>query len=368
MNQTPQSHGPALDAPKLRDLLDFLVESQLADEAADGTRPTPLCIWGSHGLGKTQLVEEHARRKGWRFKTVAPAQFEELGDLHGLPVRHEGGHTAYLPPQWVPREPGPGILLLDDLNRAPDHVLRALMQLLQRYELFSWSLPAGWQIVCTANPEGGDYTITSMDDAMRTRMLNVELSFDAKAWAEWATEAGVDPRGVAFVLTYPEVAVGPRTTPRTLVQFFARLRHIPDLAAQIDRVGTLAKACLEDVTAWEFLSFVRDGLPHLVSPEELLDAAAVGPVIARIKETSVEGDTRRVDRLALLCTRLILTVRRSRYTPTARHGKNVRALLMADILPADLRVGLYRDLQASGDAVAAMLHDAALAERMLEVL
>ena len=56
--------------------------------------------------------------------------------------------TIFIPPKWVPREPGPGILVIDDLNRADDRILRGMMQLLQNFELFaSWRLPPKWQIV-----------------------------------------------------------------------------------------------------------------------------------------------------------------------------------------------------------------------------
>ena len=38
--------------------------------------------------------------------------------------------TVFAPPAWVPTADGPGILLLDDVNRADDRILRGLMQLL----------------------------------------------------------------------------------------------------------------------------------------------------------------------------------------------------------------------------------------------
>ena len=49
--------------------------------------------------------------------------------------------------------------------------------------LSSWSIPRKWQILATANPDNGAYSVTPMDDAMLTRMLHVTLTFDAKAWA-----------------------------------------------------------------------------------------------------------------------------------------------------------------------------------------
>ncbi|MCP4130117.1 MAG: hypothetical protein GY754_03770 [bacterium] len=35
---------------------------------------------------KTQLVQDFAHSRGWKFAYCAPAQFEEMGDLHGMPL------------------------------------------------------------------------------------------------------------------------------------------------------------------------------------------------------------------------------------------------------------------------------------------
>ena len=136
-----------------------------------------------------------------------------MGDLNGLPVLTDDGRTAFAPPAWVPAAVGPGILLIDDINRADDRILRGLMQLLSEFRLSSWALPSSWQIVATANPEGGEYSVTPMDDAIRSRMMHVTLAFDAAAWAAWAGRNGIDERGIDFVLAYPEIVSGRRTTP-----------------------------------------------------------------------------------------------------------------------------------------------------------
>lgn len=86
-----------------------LVEHQL--ERAD--RPVPVCIWGVHGIGKTELVREIASDRGIPMVYLAPAQFEEMGDLLGMPridQTMEGRSvTRMAPPSWVPVQPGPGI-------------------------------------------------------------------------------------------------------------------------------------------------------------------------------------------------------------------------------------------------------------------
>lgn len=363
-------YGAKLDAARLKKVLHHVFQSNL--RAQELGRPgTPVCLWGTHGLGKTMVVQDYAREMNWRFAYCAPAQFEEMGDLHGLPTlvdpdptKQGDEYTVFAPPAWVPKEEGPGILLLDDLNRADDRILRGLMQLLQNFEMFSWSLPKRWQIVATANPEGGDYSVTPMDDAMLTRMLHMTLTFDPKAWAAWATRAGVDARGISFVLTYPESVTGRRTTARSLTQFFEQIREIPDLKSEAELVHTLALSSLDDVTAATFMSFVADNLSELIDPEEILDAEDFKPIAKRVERLAeTKGGGKRVDRLSTVCTRLALAVTRAGYAPGARHAENLVSFLLLKVLPNDLRVALHKDLLADGtETVRAMLRDKRLAE------
>ena len=141
-------YGPKLDPIALQKVLDHVM-ARNAQIAKAGHLGTPLCVWGSHGLGKTQMVQEYARSKGWKFTYCAPAQFEEMGDLHGIPSMHDptpdrpnsGDEvTIFAPPEWVPKEKGPGILLLDDINRADDRILRGTMQKMADNQ--PWTLPA----------------------------------------------------------------------------------------------------------------------------------------------------------------------------------------------------------------------------------
>lgn len=362
--------GARLDPPGLRRLMDHVFETNLETQATGGLG-TPLCIWGVHGVGKTAIVEQYARERDWAFAYCAPAQFEEMGDLHGLPtIEGEGeeARTHFAPPAWVPTGEGPGILLLDDLNRADDRILRGLMQLLQTRRMFSWGLPPRWQIVCTANPEGGDYSVTPLDDAMLTRLLHASLVFEPKAWAAWATDAGVDPRGIAFVLTYPEVLAQTGTTARSLTQLFEQLKPIADLRASLELVESLARSSLDDVTVAAFSAFVLDGLEALVEPIAILDADDFAPVADRLTELAEgEGDAKRVDRLATIASRLFLHVTRDGYEPTDRHRANLVAFLLHDSLPDDLRVGLHRDLAAHPTA-RELVRDPALAAALLDAM
>lgn len=368
--------GKKGNSKELRDILNHIFErNNILND--DGKRGTPICIWGTHGLGKTQIVRDYAINKGWKFSYIAPAQFEEMGDLHGMPnvidpdEKISGDeYTVYSPPDWVPKDEGPGILLLDDINRADDRILRGCMQLLQNFELTSWKLPPKWQIVATANPEGGDYSVTPMDGAMLTRMLHTTLKFDAKIWAEWAVKANVDSRGISFVLTYPELVNSERTTPRSLTQFFEQIESIDDLKDKIKLVEALALSSLDEVTVSSFIAFVNDELKQLIEPEEILDTKDFKKIEAKIKEVSIDKNgSKRVDRLSTICSRLYLKLISDNFKPSENQSKNLVDFLLLDTIPNDLLMSLYMDISKNAnDEVKSMVKDKRLANKLLDTL
>lgn len=343
-------YGARVNGHRLFELLGTVLEANIGYESDTGKRPTPICIWGTHGLGKTEIAMEVARSRGWKIAYCAPAQFEEMGDLHGLPFKVDPDpnmigdeRTVYLPPDWVPTDEGPGILLLDDINRADDRILRGTMQLLQNFEMFSWALPPRWQIVVTANPDSGDYSVTPMDEAMLTRMIHVTLTFDEKAWAEWALKAGVDERGVNFVLTYPEMVTMCRTTPRTLVQFFSQIKRIPDLIQEKKLVEILANGCLDKETANSFMNFLEDSLHKLPSPEEFLDQTDEHKIHEQLKVLLHSEKGVRLDLVNTLMSRIVMKLK-SEYQPSPNAELVLKYILKSELIPVDLRFAFHADL------------------------
>ena len=76
-------YGPKLDAVSMQNMLAHIFEKNEKMSVISKTG-TPVCIWGTHGLGKTEIVHEYAKQKNWKLAYCAPAQFEEMGDLHGM--------------------------------------------------------------------------------------------------------------------------------------------------------------------------------------------------------------------------------------------------------------------------------------------
>ncbi len=360
-----QYYGTASKASEVNAFIDHVLSNQGQVETT-GQQKTPICIWGKHGIGKTELVATWAKEKGYAFAYIAPAQFEEMGDLIGMPSIEEG-KTVFRAPAWVPTAKGPGILLIDDVNRADDRILRGIMQLLQNYELVSWQLPDQWHIILTANPDGGDYSVTPMDDAMLTRMLHITLTFDILEWAKWAEKNEIDPRGIQFVLTHPTSLSGERTTPRTLVQFFAHLTSIPDLSQQLPLVKSLADSCLDENTVKAFVTFVTQGLDRLPQPSDLLSSQDFKQEIQQPIAALVQQGTLRVDILASLCTRLVNYLSLHHIQPNPQELANIQAFIKLPFLPSDLRFALAQDLVGSQNPhLGALIGDPVIGKLVLE--
>ncbi len=363
-NQNYIFYGTKTNATDVRTFIEHnLKANELAED--EGKKRTPLCIWGMHGIGKTELVEAIARENNYQWAYIAPAQFEEMGDLVGMPKIIDG-QTHIIPPEWVPQTEGPGIMLIDDVNRADDRILRGIMQLLQNFELISWKLPKKWHIILTANPDGGDYSVTPMDDAMLTRMMHITMRFDVKAWALWAEQHNVDQRGINFVLTYPEIVSEERTTPRTLVQFFNSISHIKDLEKELPLVQLLADSCLDSNAAISFISFIKNRFSKLITPEEILNSKDFDKEVNKYLESVCRKEVLRVDILATLCTRLMNYIDIKLKKIEDIHLDNIRYFIKMDLLPNDLRLTTLQEVVSSkGSRLKSIMNDPEIGKLLL---
>lgn len=381
-------HGMKVSYAGLEDFLeDSFAMNELAEET--GGEKFAICMWGHAGIGKTQFCKQFVNRPvtwrgdeydGYEVFDVPIAQFEEMGDLHGLPDRHillrngederwvpeevmeqyvnigwevdaeAGVRTMYAPPDWVPQKPGPSILLLDDWNRTSIRVVKGCMQLFQNFGMVSWKLPPGCNIVMTGNPDMQDYMVTSIDSAMLTRIRSVTLKWDshtAKEWALWAQGEGVDERGISYVLKYPEMALGrERTNPRTLTQFFRFLKMVGKIkdSEQRQRVAMQAHALLDEETVASLFTFLEREMELICDPEDILNGEE--SAFQHIRDLMSRKE-RRIDILGVICERLYVLVAQDECEQTPERVKNFQRFVTMDCIPDDMRHGVCRRIAKS---------------------
>ena len=300
----------------------------------------PLFIWGRPGLGKTEMVRDYAASRGLGFSYCAPAQFEEMGDLHGIP-EVEDGQTIYRKPSWIPEDNGkPGILLLDDMNRADPRIIRGVMQLAQLHELMSWKLPANWLIVCTGNPDTSDFQTTILDDAVMTRFIHVRTRFDKLVWARWAMNNGIPEIGVNFVLTHPElVEKGKLTNARTLTSFFRLISGLTPWKQHTDLIETLGFGLLDQETIVSFFNFLNNSAAQIPEPETILYSKNTAELTAALKALLAHKDGVRLDLFSTAFNRLYLACEKPLQHPV--NVENLVAMFQLPEIPNDFRTFMF---------------------------
>ena len=345
------------------------------------------CIYGHAGVGKTQIVKQFAknpvdfqgvRYPGYNISDVPIAQFEEMGDLHGLPEKHvlmkkaddsgpkvvvseqwvpldivdsyrkdawdidytSGVRTMYAPPDWVPSKPGPSILLLDDWNRSSIRIIKGSMQLLQTFGMVSWKLPPGCHIVLTGNPDEQDYLVSTIDSAHLTRIRHITLKHDAPEWAVWATTAKLDPRGINYVLTYPEMMIGKqRTNPRTLAEFFRYSRTIGSIDNPSDKHGRdrfvrMANGLLDEETVTSIMVYFSRDVEMIAEPEKIL---AGDPWAFSHVKNLMKQKEKRMDVLGVTIDRLYAKIIQPDTEPTPDAVANFQKFICMDEIPDEPR-------------------------------
>lgn len=170
----------------------------------------PVLLEGSTGVGKSEIVHQAAEALGVQC-TILDLSLLEPPDLVGLPVIKDG-RTTYAPPQLLPLG-GEGILLLEELNRAERYIQQPALQLLTARRLHEYVLPDGWSVVAAINPEEGEYQVTPLDPALRSRFLCLNVSADRRCWLTWAEAHDIHPAVLRLARNHDEFLdhVPPRT-------------------------------------------------------------------------------------------------------------------------------------------------------------
>ena len=254
-------------------------------------------VVGDSGIGKTSSIIQLAEELDLNFVKLNLAQIEEIGDLVGFPIRqfemqsedskewvdensvedyrNKGfsstglNRMSYCPPEWISGKQKGGILLLDDWNRADMRFIQAVMELVDRQQYISWTLPKDWHIILTANPDNGDYLVNSIDNAQKTRFISVNLKFDLKCWGKWAEENQLDGRCINFMLMHPEL-VTKQVNSRSVSMFFNSISSVKNFEESLPLIQMIGEGSVGSEFSTLFTMFINNKLDKMISPENIL--------------------------------------------------------------------------------------------------
>ena len=322
-----------LNIDELQNFVDHIITNNRHLQAS-GKKPVAVEVVGESGIGKTTSIMDMTKSHGLDFVKLNLAQIEELGDLVGFPIKQfqmwttkdgkkigkwidevavgdyskNGWQTtgkskmSYSAPEWIADKKAGGVLLLDDWNRADTRFIQACMELVDRQQYISWTLPKDWHIILTANPDNGDYMVNSVDAAQKTRYITANLKFVIDVWARWAEENEIDTRCINFLLMHPEL-VTQETNARSISTFFNSISSIKKFEDQLPLVQMIGEGSVGNEFASMFTTFINNKLDKLVTPKDIV-LGKEEEVLPRLGECIGAGDNYRADIASLLATRI----------------------------------------------------------------
>ena len=299
----------------------------------NGKLPVAVEVVGDSGIGKTSTIVQLADELNLKFVKLNLAQIEELGDLVGFPIRQfevcvDGGdclwidehavqeytkqgyqftganRMSYCPPEWISNSSSGGILLLDDWNRADIRFIQAVMELIDRQQYISWSLPRDWHIILTSNPDNGEYLVNSIDNAQKTRFISVNLKFDINCWSEWAENAQIDNRCINFLLKHPEL-VSTEINSRSITTFFNSISSLDSFDDKLPLIQMIGEGSVGSEFSTMFTIFINNKLDKIISPEIIMTHNSDEYILNTLKGIIGKDKDYRADLASIISTRII---------------------------------------------------------------
>ena len=171
----------------------------------------PLFVWGSPGIGKSDIVRSFANSLEAQLCDIRLGQYDSV-DLRGLPdVDDRQSTTVWRAPSTLPlvgndawSDDQPIVLFLDEAMQAAPAVQSVAFQLVLDRRIGEHKLKPNVWIVAASNRETDRAGVNKMLSPLANRFLHVQLSPTLDGWKDWAMKAGVHTVPLAYLNTRPE--------------------------------------------------------------------------------------------------------------------------------------------------------------------
>ena len=187
----------------------------------------PAMLWGPPGIGKSSIIAQIAEELGLQVQDLRLAQLEPT-DLRGVPMPdHASGRAKWFLPAFWPKvaetdgervagqdddgndivvqykagdcPDGPGLIFLDEIEKAAVSVKNASLQLVLDRAVGDYKLPNDWSMVCAGNREEDGCFSQPLGSALANRMIHFEVEANVEDWAAWARDNGVIDDIIGFL-------------------------------------------------------------------------------------------------------------------------------------------------------------------------
>ena len=177
---------------------------------ADAKAAQPSMIWGSPGIGKSDICYQLSRMINAKMYELRVNLFDPLdvrGGLKVVEVTDGVYRTYYGQPAEYPDSDYQGtvVLFLDELPNATKATQNALLQLLLNKKIGSYELPPNTVIVGAGNMAVHRASTHDMPTPVRNRFAHYFLEPDLDDWCAWCYKNNVNPQLPAFMRYRPQL-------------------------------------------------------------------------------------------------------------------------------------------------------------------
>ena len=346
------------------------IETLRSVELVLATGEVPLVV-GESGIGKTALAKKIAKENEWSLIVIDGNLLKE-GEIGGLPTiesyiaidsngnQVEKKMTVYAVHnklKEIDEEIASGkkvLLFIDEINRCEHTVQQELMNLILNREINGYRLHHNVKILAAMNPSSKygsdfDYQVVDMDAAQENRFVWLNMESDHVQWIKWAVSAGIDPKVIEFISTFPEYLNRTneddvRATPRSYERVSKSYQVYKEQKDVFPRTVFLnvIKGNVGKVIAEEFMSFVESDCKPLMSYEDVFAGDVLSDAV--IEQVKSESHTR----LYLAAMNILKTLELNIKNNEEESAESItRFVAFLKAYPIDLMVGIMKDIKNS---------------------
>ena len=332
------------------------------------TGEVPLIV-GESGIGKTALAKEIAKKNNWSLIVIDGNLLKE-GEIGGLPtiesytkVNSKGDkiekkttvYAVHNKLREIDDEISKGktvLLFIDEINRCEHTVQQELMNLILNREINGYKLHESVTILTAMNPSSKygsdfDYQVVDMDAAQENRFVWLHMEPDYIQWLDWAIDAGIEPKVLEFISTFPEYLHrinedDIRATPRSYERISSIYKIYNKQKDSVPRSVFLnvIRGNVGKLIAEEFVSFVESDYNSLLSYEDVFSGNVLHEsVIERAKK---ETHTRLYLSAKNILKYLEANIENGAYDTSFYIDRLIEFL---KIYPVDLMIGIMKDIK-----------------------
>lgn len=236
----------------------------------------PVFLWGSPGIGKSEIARQVAESMGRPIIDIRLALYEPT-DIKGIPFfDKDAGTMRWAPASDLPRhtdETKDAILFLDEMNSAPPSVQAAAYQLILNRRIGEYILPENVRIIAAGNLESDKGVTYRMPTPLANRFTHLHMEVSKDDWIQWAAVNDIHPSVVGYIEAHGQhlYTFDPKSPDKAFAspRSWTFVSDFLNFSSPENITMALVAGSVGQGTAIEFMSHLR--LTHrLPKPEEIL--------------------------------------------------------------------------------------------------